>query len=177
MDLWLQPKPRKAPAALPDHERAQGGNMGLLIVPQSSSPRPTPSPALLARVRQYLLTRCPAVANLWVSSPNWVEVKVTTTVVPTSIESSDAVGEAVRAALSRYLHPLTGGPRGQGWSFGRRPYHSDLYALIEGIFGVDHVRQVLIDDTPDMSTLRQVEQYLIFSGQHSVTVLNPPHAQ
>lgn len=175
MNLWLDPG--KAPGELPIHQRALAGQMGLIIVPHSTAPRPVPTPALITRVQQYVQARAAATANLWVSGPNWVEVQVSTTIVPTSMATADSVGEAVRSTLTSYLHPLTGGSRGTGWAFGRQPYLSDLYALLESVPGVDHVRQLTIEELPQkMDTLGLVNQYLIYSGKHLVTVLNPAQA-
>lgn len=172
MNLWLDLD--QEPGELPIHQRALAGEMGLIIVPHSSAPRPVPTPALIARVQQYVQARASATAKLWVSGPQWVEVQIATTIVPTSIETADLVGEAVRSILTSYLHPLTGGPRGIGWAFGRQPYPSDLYALLESVPGVDHVRRLEIEELPQkMETLGLVDQYLIYSGAHKVTVLNP----
>jgi hypothetical protein len=76
-------------------------------------------------------------------------VTVEATVVPTSFEEADVVGERVRTALERFLHPLTGGPDGQGWAFGRKPHGSDLSALIEAVAGVDHVRTLSVSLQPE----------------------------
>jgi hypothetical protein len=46
--------------------------------------------------------------------------------------------------LRRFLHPLTGGPDGDGWAFGRNIYVSELYELLEGIAGVDYVPDIVL---------------------------------
>ena len=46
----------------------------------------------------------------------------------------------MRARLTRFLHPLTGGRDGRGWDFGEAVYLSDVAALIEDTPGVDAVR-------------------------------------
>ena len=45
----------------------------------------------------------------------------------------------LRAALTRFLHPLTGGETGQGWDFGRIPRRSHLYRLLARFPGVHRV--------------------------------------
>jgi predicted phage baseplate assembly protein len=87
MNLWLDLD--QEPGELPIHQRALAGEMGLIIVPHSSAPRPVPTPALIARVQQYVQARASATAKLWVSGPQWVEVQIATTIVPTSIETAD----------------------------------------------------------------------------------------
>lgn len=73
---------------------------------------------------------------------------VQATLVVTAVEDADAAGDRARAALQGYLHPLTGGPDGQGWAFGRRPRGSDLSALLEAVDGVDHVGALSVSYQP-----------------------------
>lgn len=170
LNLWLTPG--EPPTDLAQHrEITDAGTMGLIIVPQSNSPRPVPSLELVEQVRAYILARCAPTANVWVAGPEWIEVSVMAVVVPDSLEAADFVGEAVAAALERFLHPLTGGSEGKGWAFGRKPYRSDLYALIEGVAGVDYVRSLDVAEQPDTATISRLERRLIFSGQHEVTVV------
>jgi hypothetical protein len=123
---------------------------------------------LLDQVRAYLEERCAATASLWVAGPDWIEVTVRATVAATSLAQADAVGARIAAALDRFLHPLTGGPRGTGWEFGRVPYRSEIYALIEGITGVDHIRQ--LDVTPPTNA-DILPGALIYSGRHQVRLV------
>lgn len=169
LDLWLTPG--ETPTDLAQHLAvSEAGTMGLIIVPQSESPRPVPSLELLEQVRAYLAVRCAPTADVWVAGPEWIEVSVTAVIVPDSLEAADFVGEAVDTALARFLHPLTGGPEGKGWAFGRKPYRSDLYALIEGVAGVEYVRSLAVAETPDSASISRLERRLIFSGQHEITV-------
>jgi predicted phage baseplate assembly protein len=169
LDLWLEPG-----AAGPDMAQHQdveeAGRVGLIIVPRSDLPQPVPGPELLDRVRASLLSQIDSTANLWISGPDWMEVKVVATIVPTSLQAADFVGERTITALKQFLHPLTGGFEGKGWQFGRRPYRSDVYTLIEDVEGVDHVRDLAVIETPEASELPP-DQFLIYSGQHEVIVV------
>jgi hypothetical protein len=69
------------------------------------------------------------------------------------------------------LHPLTGGPDGSGWDFGRRPQRSDLFALLESIGGVDHVHHLAIDLEPPVP--EWPDRFLVFSGNHQISVVLP----
>ncbi|HEY3340673.1 MAG TPA: hypothetical protein VGK81_01595 [Anaerolineae bacterium] len=42
--------------------------------------------------------------------------------------------------LSLYFNPLTGGPDGTGWEFGRDIFYSDVYRIILERPGVDRIR-------------------------------------
>jgi hypothetical protein len=147
--LWLDPGTAAPPndAVPPD-----AGTAGVIIVPaEPDQVRPTPSLVLLGEVSDYLRARCPATASLWVAGPEWISVSVTATVVVTTPEAADPAGAAARAALNGYLHPLTGGPDGQGWPFGRWPRASELSALLEAVLGVDHVGSLTVSYLPETS--------------------------
>ncbi|MHC5826165.1 MAG: hypothetical protein ACYT04_62495, partial [Nostoc sp.] len=88
----------------------------------------------------YLQARFVPTMKLLVSGPKWQEIRVITEIVPVSVENADAVRVAVSDRLHSFLHPLTGGDWGRGWSFGRKPHHSDLYAVLEKVPGVNYVR-------------------------------------
>lgn len=145
--LWLDPL---APVPTPDHAAVEAGQMGVIIVPaEPGSVRPTPSLVLLRQVQDYLRARCSPTADLWVAGPEWIAVTVQATVVVTSVEVADQAGDQARSTVQGYLHPLTGGPAGQGWPLGSRPHASELSALLEGLSGVDHVRSLTVSCEPE----------------------------
>ena len=77
-------------------------------------------------------------------------------------------GERIR----EFLDDRRGGFDGTGWPFGRPVYRSDLYRLIEGLPGVDHVVELLLDDDASRSEIRLVSPLsLIQFVQPSVVVL------
>jgi hypothetical protein len=152
VDLWLESS-RARPAAR--HGTVDAGRMGVVVVPDSDVARPTPSLGLLAEVDAYLQDRCPPTADLWVAGPEWVRVTVTAVVAPTSLETANTVAARVAAALERFLHPLTGGPLGRGWAFGRKPHRSDLFAVVEAVDEVDHVASMAVDHDPETADPRR----------------------
>jgi hypothetical protein len=157
-DLWLDPKDAKP--NLSKHEQVDAGRSGLIIVPQSTANRPTPSLSLLRRVQAYVAARASVAADLWVAGPEWVEVTVKVTVVPTSLDAADTVRERIGAALAAFIHPLTGGPDATGWTFGRRPHGSDLYAVVEDVPGVEHVRTMSVSNKPEF-IVKRIEDELL----------------
>jgi hypothetical protein len=193
-DLWLD---RSSPALREGHA-VDAGRVGVIVVPADPAARPTPSVGLLRTVHAYLAARCPATADLWVAGPEWIAATVTATVVPAAPELADAVGDRVLAEVERFLHPLTGGPDGQGWAFGRKPHRSGLIALVEAVEGVDSVTTLDVDlrpETDDLDRLdelrrllnrrlgqaadptdverdprRWLERALVYSGRHEITV-------
>jgi hypothetical protein len=57
-------------------------------------------------------------------------------------QEASPVKERAQLALTRFLHPLTGGPEGKGWPFGRDVYLSDVVAVLERVPGVDYVSKL-----------------------------------
>jgi hypothetical protein len=190
-DLWLKPaeKPRAG------HTDADAGQVGVIVVPDSAEPRPAPSLGLVRQVQDYLRARGCATTDLWVAGPEWVRVTVTATVVPSTPGVAELSRGRVKAALDRYLHPLTGGPEGTGWAFGRKPHRSDLFAVAEAVEGVDHVLSLDVAQVAESDDLgdrlaallsrsladpatqppapeltRWLSRALVYSGPHVITV-------
>jgi len=145
------------------------GAIQLIVVPRSAAARPVPSLELLARVQAYVEARMLATAELRVQGPDWLQVSISAEVVPTSFEHANDVQTAVLARLASFLHPLTGGLDGQGWAFGRKPYRSDLFALVERTPGVSHVRRLQVDELPDGGAVRP-DRLLVYSGNHQIVM-------
>ena len=92
--------------------------------------------------------------------------------MPTTFRAGFTLEATVVEALEHFLHPLTGGPAGQGWAFGRKPHKSDLYALLETLDGVDHVQSLEVKEEPDTATgTLQPDRFLVFSGAHKITLV------
>jgi predicted phage baseplate assembly protein len=144
------------------------GSVGLILVPTSRDRQPIPSLELLSRVEGYIQARLAPTVDLWVAGPDWLQVSVTAEVVPIAIEMATDVQVAVLARLAAFLHPLTGALDGQGWAFGRKPYRSDLYTLIESTPGVDHVRRLTVVEEGDVSP----DRFLVSSGDHQITMVS-----
>lgn len=174
---------------IPEMDRSGARHIGwvtLLIVPNVQRPNPIPSPELKERVFEAVRERAPATLvgpedpHLVVRGPRYVEISVETRLVAESVGSISSLEERVEAEITAFLHPLSGGSSGDGWAFGERPYLSDLYALLEGIEKVDHVRDLSVtfrgsDRTTSVTeggptpTLAQDE--VIYSGMHEVRVV------
>ncbi len=146
---------------------ANAGRVGVIIVPRSTAPQPIPSLELLSRVKDHLEARLTPTVDLSVEGPDWLRVSITAEIVPISLEAATDVQTAVMDALATFLHPLTGGLDHQGWAFGRKPYRSDLYALIEGISGVDHVRQLNVAEIGNV----RPDRFLVYAGEHQITLI------
>ncbi len=135
---------------------------------RSDDPRPVPSLVLLDRVRAYLEARLVPTADLHLVGPDWLRAEVEAEVVAERPEAALEVRDAVVAALEAFLHPLSAGPDGEGWSLGRRPQKSEIHAVIEGTPGVDHVRRLRLELTVTAEAEAAPDCLLIYSGEHRI---------
>lgn len=53
----------------------------------------------------------------------------------------------IKERLSAFFSKYSGGDEGVGWEFGRAVSRSEIYGIIEGIYGVDHVSSLSIMNT------------------------------
>jgi predicted phage baseplate assembly protein len=87
------------------------------------------------------------------------------------------VRQRAEAELYRYLNPYVGGPRGDGWPFGRDLHVSEIYGLLQRVPAVEFVDelQVSVGDPGGAATAAPTRltippHGLICSNQHRVSV-------
>jgi hypothetical protein len=140
-------------------------------VPRASDVKPLPTRELLGRVDDYLAARATGTASLAVVGPLYLRVDVRAEIAVTTPGGASNVERAVHERLAAFLHPLTGGVDGGGWGFGRAPYRSDFFALIESVPGVDHIRFLQITEVEDQPGVRKTSRFLVFSGEHQISLV------
>jgi predicted phage baseplate assembly protein len=156
-----------------DQKSKVPGDVSIIIVPRSKDLKPLPSTELINHVKDYLEAHAIATSNIFVVGPLYVKVSVEVEIGLTSLEGASAVEQAVQQKLTSFLHPLTGGLDGNGWDFGREPYKSDFYALLEAINGVDHVRTLVVrevQDAIDIAAIKNTGRFLVYSDKHKVSL-------
>ena len=103
----------------------------------------------MAAIRQYVKARLDErkllTTRVHVVEPDYREVAVEMTVSA----RNPGIGSTVHERIVQFLDPVSGGENGTGWPPGRKLYASDLYHLVEGIAGIDHVTGVNLD-SPDL---------------------------
>ncbi len=146
------------------------GKIGVVIVPDSSAKKPFPSPQLIRYVEDYLnehsLASVTDMSGITVLGPGYVEVGVTARVVPISRQQAKLVEDRIVRHLTDFFHPLTGGPEGKGWAFGRDVFISEVYQAIEKVQGVDHVEEAYMNATAQVLRLN-VESSLPYVPEHA----------
>jgi predicted phage baseplate assembly protein len=148
-------------------KRRTPGIVSLIIVPRAVEQASVPSLELLDRVRRYLEARRPPGIQVVLVGPDYLRVDVDVEIAVSDIEVARDTELGVKLALIEYLHPNTG-RAGSGWAFGDQPKSSDLYAVVESIPGVDHVRSLQIRVQTDTVVSRRA---LIYAGEVQVAAV------
>ncbi len=165
------------------------GWVTVIVIPQITEDKPMLSLQLKRNIENHLKLHAPLsiVANnhLQVSEPVYVETSVSTILTSACIDAIPSIEKQAFSRLKNFLHPLTGGTAGKGWEFGKMPCLSDLFAFLEKIDDVDHVKdlfvklrtydrdQIISEFTMTRERAVDVEMppyAIIYSGLHSITV-------
>jgi hypothetical protein len=163
---------------LPNRNRdldREPGWVTVIIVPRGTERKLVPSAELIRAIEDDFATRSLAMllgeppARINVIGPGYLPVEVSVEVRPVSLPQASAVRQAVLSALDTFLHPLTGGPDGQGWAFGRDVFLSELYAAFEAIPGVEHVHNLQFKPTVATVPL----QFITEEGEEPVRASYP----
>lgn len=158
------------------------GWVSIIIVPSNKEDQPVPSLQLKAVVGDYLKRYSTGTAMFYVSGPVYLRVSVDTGIFATSMDKIPLIEKEASVRLKNFLHPLTGGYEGKGWEFGRIPFYSDFYSILEKIEGVDHVNilsiKILSEDgksewglSPEGIGEDKISPYhSVYSGNHKISV-------
>jgi len=112
------------------------------LTPRQLRDQLDPSNEVLSQVRGYLEERRLITTLLIVGRPDYVWVSIYARVkVSPGVEHS-RVKEEIEKKLHRFVHPLWGGYQGDGWSFGRSLYLSEIYSQVQSVPGVEYTEAV-----------------------------------
>jgi hypothetical protein len=164
----------RALACTDPNGRPAPGWVTVIIVPLSQDPRPTPSVVLLRKVQEFLEARAPStLSGVYVAGPSYLAVGVDAVVAPRESSAAGPVATACRQALATFLHPLAGGPTGQGWSFGRNVYLSDVAAVLENVPGVDYIStlELLIDGISQGEVVTVPADHIVAAGPSRIRMV------
>ncbi|MBL0731332.1 MAG: putative baseplate assembly protein [Desulfosarcina sp.] len=145
----------------------------IIIIPKGEEDKPTPSLGLIRTVEKHLVKRSLNLIlpeSIEVQKPSYREVSITVDVVPESIDLAIPLEKEILKRLKEFFHPLTGGPEKSGWEFGRDVHISDVYALLEGIKGVDYVEKLILKDDYKSEDVKVEEFETVCSGVHKITM-------
>lgn len=156
------------------------GWVTLLVVPYSQEPRPYPSFGMREQIRKSLEQRAPAdlagLHRIQVTGPKYRPVDVAATIVAVDPSQSGIVEKNARARLEHFLHPLFGGPAGEGWDLGRDVFLSDIAAELERTEGLDFVEELalLSNGVPQGESLAVAEDEIVCAGSLTFKLKEAP---
>lgn len=169
-----------------DAGAVEAGGVRLLIVPAGRGDARgriefdelVPPEQTLGLIREHLDARRPIGTRLVVEPPFYQGVTVVASVQTERGAVAEKVREEALAALYGYFNPLTGGPGGQGWPFGRPVQSGEAFAVLQRVPGVDLVEDVRLyradpvtGERTDATTKIPLDRHaLVFSYEHQLRV-------
>ena len=169
---------RALPARNPSG-RPMPGWITLIIIPHSLEAQPRPSFGLRKEVEAFLADRAPADlvagARIFVTGPEYLPIDVAATLATVDPDEAGDVEKRVHEAVEHFLHPLYGGPSGQGWDAGRDVFLSDLADVIEGTEGVDYAQEItlLLGSEPQGDKVSVPDEKVVVAGHIELKLRAP----
>ena len=130
------------------------GNVSVILVPAIGpdvSSAPVPTTEMILAVTAYLDSRRDVTASLNVTGPRYLPVNVFVTAAPWQsaqssglLSSGDDLKARIEGKIRLFLHPVVGGPDGNGWRVGQHVYVSDLYRAIMPPENVGFISQLAV---------------------------------
>jgi hypothetical protein len=147
----------------------------VVIVPVTRVlPTPQPGPGFIETVARYLDRNRLVTTGVSVVAPKYVKISVSSTVKIRKRSSPSAVTALVTDALNKFLDPLSGGPDGKGWPFGRPVYPSEIYQVVDAVEGVDYATGVSLSAEGEYQQVDGIIKIppvgLIYSGGHAIGI-------
>jgi predicted phage baseplate assembly protein len=161
------------------------GSVKVLVVPTAADDGGrlrlgdlVPSGDTLRRVAERLDTVRLIGTRVVVEPPMYRGVTVVAQLVAKPRARAEKVQAAADEALYRFLNPLTGGPDGTGWPFGRTVHAGEVFGVLQRVDGVELVDDVRLFGANPVTGERgqpaaKVElppDSLVFSYEHRVRV-------
>ena len=124
--------------------QARMGHVSVIVVPKpagAADTSPFPSAELLEMTDKFLDERRLITCRHHVVGPLYTRVTLSASVVCLPGLMAERVGKELLDALRRFFAPIAAdeGLINQGWPFGRAVHESEVYGVLEGVEGVDHV--------------------------------------
>ncbi|HYQ61541.1 MAG TPA: putative baseplate assembly protein [Desulfatiglandales bacterium] len=152
--------------------QSETGWVTIIIVPESTAEKPYPSLLLKKEVQEYLsahsLSTIASPGHIHVNGPTYIEMSLSVDLFVTTIDAASSAAREAKQRLAVFFHPLTGGPEGEGWDFGRGVAVSDVYALLEGIEGVDHIEHLIFSGVDEGDFVSVPPNALVANGEHTI---------
>ncbi len=165
---------------------ADANGVRVLVVPAAESDEVgrlrfeqlIPPVGVLERVAGYLDERRTLGARVSVEPPFYQGLTAVVRIRARQRADPAEVEQEGRRALYTYFHPIVGGPGGTGWPFGRPVRVGELYAVLQGVPGVDYLEDArlfpadpLTGDRGEAVSQMLIDAHaLVFSYEHVLRV-------
>lgn len=161
------------------------GSLRVLVVPAAAQEEGriefaelVPSEESLQRIAERLEEVRLIGTRVSVEPPSYRGVTVVARIVARPKADVERIQREALEALYSYLNPISGGPDGKGWPFGRPVQSGEVYGLLQQIRGVDMVEDARLFGANPVTGERgketrklELDPYsLLFSYEHQVRV-------
>ncbi|BAY29281.1 hypothetical protein NIES2107_11220 [Nostoc carneum NIES-2107] len=139
------------------------GHISLVVLPESSTPKPQPTEALKQALCEYLDKRRLLTTRLHIVEPEYVSLKIFAQLYLEDGADSQNVRKSATQEVLAFFHPLYSERYwdGKGWPFGRNIYRSELYQLLAQIPGVDYVENVILNGDENLTDIPLEDSQLV----------------
>jgi predicted phage baseplate assembly protein len=130
-------------------DQPDAGAVRVLVVP-SAAPgldgrlrfeQLVPDDDTLRTIADHLDARRCVGARVVVEPPRYQGVTVVARIRASARANPTRLGRDAVTALYAYIDPLTGGPDGKGWPFGRPVHVGEVYSVLQRVHGVEYVEE------------------------------------
>jgi len=164
---------------------AEAGSIRVLIVPAAAAgagrlrfEQLKPSEETVSKIARRL-DECRVIGTrVLVQPPNFSGITIVARIKAQPGFHPARLQDAILDALYGYFHPISGGPRGGGWPFGRPVNIGEIYSVVQGVRGTELVQDLrLFGANPatgkrgeSVQVLRLEPNDLVFSYDHQILV-------
>jgi predicted phage baseplate assembly protein len=166
-------------------EGVDAGAVKVLIVPAAPVVRGTiqfedlvPTLETMEKIKERLEDARLIGTRVLIEPPLYQGVTVVARIQPRARASATRIREEAMERLNGYLNPLTGGPDGGGWPWGRPVQAGEIFSVLQSVRGVDLVEDVRVfgadpitgDRGQQTPRLELERNSLVFSYGHQLRV-------
>jgi predicted phage baseplate assembly protein len=170
---------------VPVQNSADAGSIKVLVVPATATPGSgtrfeglVPSTDTLERITARLDRARMVGTRVLIEPPSYQAVTVVAELSAAPRANTARIRDEAVARLHRYFDPITGGPTGDGWPWGRPVQAGEAYLALAGIDGVDLVQQLRLFGANPVTgergaatdRLELAPNSLVFSFEHQIRV-------
>lgn len=153
---------------------AAQGIVTVIALPYLPLDQPVPSDGLRRAIAAHLFPRRVIGSRVEVVGPTYKTIVVSAQVKALPQTDRADVARRIIRALNRFFDPLTGGPDGTGWPFGRDVFRSEVMQVIDDTEGVDFIQKLALATgcgEPQCGNLSLAASELVAAGEHQIDVV------